>query len=125
MRTRLPALLLLASAGTVSVAQTGDAPSREELLKAAVSRERGDVAAMEASGRDGGGVYIGHASGAVLNCVGADTCTEFGGTPKLAIRRMAVSTEGRREILWVSYRHGAIYRCVDRQCTKVNWNAPH
>ena len=120
-------LSLLACGGSTALASdsvkgaTG-APTREALLKAAVARDRGEITAMEPSSREGGGVIIGHSSGAVLNCYGDDHCREFFGTPNTVVEHIAVSRRGASEIVWVSYPQGALYRCSGNQCEKFLWD---
>ena len=105
MRYRVLPLLLLAGMTTALAQDTGeasttDAPSRKDLLKAAVARDRGDISAMEPSTGDGQGVLIGYSSGAVLNCYGDQSCKEFSGTPNTAVQHIAVARRGKSEVIW-------------------------
>lgn len=120
-RTLFANVLVATLLSTVLPAHAEQAASREELLKAAVSRERGEVAAMEASSRNDGSAYIGYSSGALLHCLDTGSCSEFGGTPKLAVRRITVSAQADTDVVWVAYRHGALYRCAQNQCQRANW----
>lgn len=96
--------------------------NREALLKAAVARDRGEITAMEPSSQASGGVIIGYSSGAVLNCYGDHSCTEFGGTPSAAVERIAVTKQAQSEVIWVSYPHGGLYRCMRKECNKFLWD---
>lgn len=99
-----------------------DTPDREALLRAAVSRDRGEITAMEPLPREGQGVIVGYSSGAVLNCHGESSCREFGGTPNAAVGHLAVSKDGASEVIWVAYPHGALYRCSLSRCDKFLWD---
>jgi hypothetical protein len=99
-----------------------EASSREALLKAAVARDRGEISAMEPSSSPEKGVFIGYTSGAVLNCYGNDSCEEFSGTPNTAVEHIAVSKRAQSEVIWVSYRHGALYQCINGGCRKFIWD---
>ena len=61
---------------------------------------------------------MGYASGAVWSCAAAGPCHEFGGTPNAPVRRIAVSGSGGREVVWVAYKQGALYRCEEQVCVK-------
>lgn len=121
-------LFILIASNTVALAQDRETPStmdpisRETFLRGMVTRDRGEITAMEPSSREGGSVVIGYSSGAVLNCYGKESCKEFGGTPKLAVEHLAVSNPGDSEIIWVTYRHGAVYQCATMICRKFNWD---
>ena len=96
--------------------------NREALLKAAVARDRGEITAMEPSSQASGGVIIGYSSGAVLNCYGDHSCKEFGGTPNAAVEHIAVTRQAQSEVIWVSYPHGGLYRCMRKECSKFLWD---
>jgi hypothetical protein len=127
MRRVLATFFLLASGGIVAIAPdqvraATEAPTREALLKAAVARDRGEITAMEPSSREGGGVIIGHSSGAVLNCYRDRSCREFLGTPNTTVGHIAVSRQDDAEVVWVSYPQGALYRCIGNRCEKFLWD---
>ncbi|MEH6593441.1 MAG: hypothetical protein V7746_24455 [Halioglobus sp.] len=105
-------------------ATTMEPSSREALLKGMVMRDRGEITALEPSSQEGGSVIIGYSSGAVLNCYGNQSCKEFNGTPNMAVEHIAVSSRGASEIIWVTYRHGAIYQCAIKNCSKFDWDGP-
>ncbi|MEE4144213.1 MAG: hypothetical protein V2I26_05380, partial [Halieaceae bacterium] len=75
---------------------------------------------MEASRGDGGGVIIGYSSGAVVHCPGESDCRVFEGTPGSTlvggVTAIAVSWRDQREVTWVAYPHGILYRCADYVC---------
>lgn len=108
----------------IIAAELADQDSRDALIKSALARDRGEITAMEATGREGQGVVIGYGTGTVLNCYGDSHCTEFSGTPNVAVSRIAVSHDGDGEIYWVAYPHGIIYRCSGRQCRQFLWEPP-
>lgn len=95
--------------------------SRESLLKQMVAQDHGEITAIEPLSKEGGGVIIGYSSGAVLNCYGDQSCQEFAGTPSAAVEHIAVSNRGASEIIWVTYRQGALYQCVNFRCEKFKW----
>jgi hypothetical protein len=109
---------------SIAVGQAGDAAgstvSREELIKSALASDWGEITAMEASARDGAGVFVGYSSGSVLNCRGDNQCRAFTGTPASAltgaVRTLAVSRRGEQEIVWVGYPHGVVYQCSNFNC---------
>ena len=101
---------------------TTESDRRKALLKEFVVQDRGEVTIIEPSSRDDGSVVIGYASGAVLICYDNQSCKEFGSTPNTAVEKIAVSKKGVSEIIWVTYRQGAIYRCAGDLCTKNLWN---
>jgi hypothetical protein len=120
---------ILFAFGVVALAQdreeavTVQSSSRAALLKEMVARDRGEITALEPSLKDGGGVIIGYSSGAVLNCFGSQSCRELEGTPSTVVEHLAVSRQGDSEIIWVTYRHGAVYQCVNNYCNKFYWDA--
>ncbi len=113
---------LPAVAGEQGAGHPADTPDREALLKAAVSRDRGEITAMEPLPGAGQGVIIGYSSGAVLNCRGDSSCEEFGGTPNAAVTHLAVSATGASQEVWVGYPHGGLYRCSRDRCHKFLWD---
>lgn len=129
MRRTLLSFIIIASSA-VALAQDRDQvasaepSSREMLLKGMVMRERGEITTIEPSSINAGGVVIGYSSGAVLNCYGDESCKEFGGTPPMPVEHIAVSSSGASEIIWVTYRHGALYQCTAMICRKFNRREP-
>ena len=109
-------------AADTSSLDTAGTSNRDALLKAAVARDRGEITAMEPSSQASGGVIIGYSSGAVLNCYGDHSCREFGGTPSAAVERIAVTRQAQSEVVWVSYPHGSLYRCMRKECNKFLWD---
>jgi len=107
-------------------AAAGPAPnsSREALIRSALARDHGEITAMEPALRDGGGVFIGYSSGAVVNCRGEEGCRAFDGTPSSAVtgavQGLSLSRSSGAEIVWVAYPHGVIYRCVDDFCRQFD-----
>jgi hypothetical protein len=97
--------------------------ARDAVIKGALARDRGGITAMEALNGDGKGVILGYSSGAVVNCHGEGNCRVFDGTPRSAITGavsgISVSTHGGKEIVWVGYPHGIIYRCADYVCREI------
>jgi hypothetical protein len=102
-----------------------EASSRKALLQEMVKQDRGDITAMEASSIEDGSVIIGYTSGAVSICSERQSCTVFAGTPSVPVQGIAASRNGTSEIIWVSYRQGAIYRCTNSQCSKSVWHETH
>ena len=111
-----------ASAQDQSGSTTTESQRRKALLREFAVQERGDITAVEPSSRDDGSVVIGYTSGSVLICYGDQNCREFGGTPNAPVEQIAVSKNEDSEIIWVSYRQGAIYRCAKDLCTKNLWD---
>ena len=101
---------------------TAESERRKALLKEFVVQDRGEITIIEPSSRDDGSVVIGYASGAVLICHDNQNCKEFGSTPNTPVEQIAVAKNGASEIIWVTYRQGAIYRCAGDLCTKNLWN---
>lgn len=95
-----------------------ESQSRAMLLKKMVAQDRGEITAMEPSTKEDGGVVIGYASGAVVTCDSDMRCREFGDTPSVPVEQLTVSKNGASEIIWVTYRYGALYQCVNSQCGK-------
>jgi hypothetical protein len=93
---------------------------RSALIKSALASDRGEITVMEPSAIDGKGVIIGYSSGAVVNCYAEGECRAFDATPDGAlvggVRAIAVSRRDKREIVWVAYPHGILYRCADYFC---------
>ena len=98
--------------------------SRDALIRSALARDSGEITAMESSVRDGGGIFIGYSSGAVVNCFGKAGCRVLDGTPSSAVTGavsgLGVSRSGGAEVIWISYPHGVIYRCVDYLCREFD-----
>lgn len=102
-----------------------EAASRKVLLQEMVKQERGDITFMEASSKEDGSVILGYSSGTVAICNENRACIEFSGTPKVPVQQIVASRNDASEIIWVSYRQGAIYRCIDGQCSKSVWHKTH
>lgn len=106
-----------------SVAATSKS-SRDAVIKSALARDRGEITAMEAAHSDGGGVFIGYSSGAVVKCRSKAGCKAFDGTPSSAVtgavQGISVSHSGGTDIAWVAYPHGVVYRCVDSFCREFD-----
>ena len=92
--------------------------NRKALLRDLAAQNRGDITAIEPSSKDDGGVIVGYSSGVVANCMIDQDCTVFDGTPNVSVEHIAVSKRGVYEIVWVTYRQGALYRCEDNSCIK-------
>lgn len=118
------ALPVITASAWGQTSSAGEAPDREALLSKFVAQNRGDVTAIEASTRQGGGVVIGYASGAVLRCTSQKTCQELAGTPNVPVEQIAVSRGGTSEVIWVAYRQGALYHCAEDLCEKFTWRSP-
>ena len=101
--------------------------SRDAAIRSALARDHGEITAMESSLRDGGGVFIGYSSGAVVNCYGKQSCRAYDGTPSSAVtgavQGLSVSRSGGAEVVWVAYPHGVVYRCVDYFCREIDASA--
>ena len=106
---------------TSGVANT-EPTSREALLRQLVAQDHGEVTAIEPSSKEDGSVVIGYASGAVLICDGNQSCRKFGGTPSVSVEHIAASRNGVSEVIWVTYRQGALYQCANYQCGKFIWH---
>jgi hypothetical protein len=126
---RPAALSLIVFAFTVSAlaqdpsgADTTEPDSRKTLLRELVAQDRGEVTAIEPSSKEDGSVVIGYASGAVLVCDDNQSCRKLGGTPSVSVEHIAVSKNGASEIIWVTYRQGALYQCANSQCGKFMWH---
>jgi hypothetical protein len=104
---------------------SAQASNRKALLQEMVKQDRGDITAMEASSKEDGSVILGYSSGAVSVCNENKPCTEFAGTPNVPVQKIAASRNGASEIIWASYRQGAIYRCINNQCSKSVWHGTH
>lgn len=128
---RVILMLFLLALATAEVAQAQpEAATRPEtlnskgdrsaLIRSALAGDRGEITAIEPSAMDGRGVIIGYSSGAVVNCYAEGDCRAFDGTPDGAlvggVRAIAVSRRDKREIVWIAYPHGILYRCVDYFC---------
>ncbi len=129
---RAPAFLLFVFLfSATSLAQqinetTGpEAASRKALLQELVKQERGDITVMEASSKKDGSVILGYSSGVVSVCNENPPCFEFAGTPNTPVQQIVASRNGASEVIWVSYRQGAIYRCDDGQCRKSVGHETH
>lgn len=107
-----------------SVAQDSGEPSstassdRKTILRELVVQDRGEITAIEPSSKDDGSVIVGYSSGVVLTCEIEQECRPFHGTPNVSVEHIAVSRRGVSEIVWVTYRQGALYLCVDSSCVK-------
>ncbi|MEH6569013.1 MAG: hypothetical protein V7709_08065 [Halioglobus sp.] len=125
-RATLPLVFCFLAVGAFAQDQndatTAESQRRKALLKEFVVQDRGEVTAIEPSSKNDGSVVIGYASGAVLICYDNQNCKEFGSTPNTPVQQIAVSKNGESEIIWVTYRQGAIYRCASDLCTKNLWN---
>lgn len=97
---------------------TTETLSRKAILRGLVAQDHGEVTAIEPSSRADGSVVIGYSSGAALVCHGSQGCTELGGTPSTPVELIAVSMSGTSELIWLTYRQGAIYQCTNSQCRK-------
>jgi hypothetical protein len=128
--SRLIRCLLLLALAPLAHAQTpGDeSPAaqkldRDALIKRALAGERGEITTMEPSSSNGKGVIIGYSSGAVVHCHGDKDCRAFDGTPGSTlvggVTAIAVSQRDNREIVWVAYPHGVLYRCADYFCREL------
>jgi hypothetical protein len=129
IRILLPITLIISSnlalAQNTSATTAKPTSDRDAIIKQLVAQDRGDITAMEPSSTHSGGVIVGYSSGAVIRCKADLTCNEFTGTPNVAVEQLAVSRRGASEIVWVSYRQGAMYQCMDGSCQKVALqNAP-
>jgi hypothetical protein len=124
--TALSFFILLFSATAFAQEQgessSTEASSRKALLQEMVKQDRGDITAMEASTKEDGSVILGYTSGAVSICNENQPCTEFAGTPSVPVLQIVASRKGASEIIWVSYRQGAIYRCTNSRCSKSVWH---
>jgi hypothetical protein len=98
-----------------------DNNSRKTLIRELVAQDHGEITAIEPSSKEDGSVVIGYASGAVLICDDSQSCRRFGGTPNVSVEHIAVSRNGASEIIWVTYRQGALYQCANNQCGKFMW----
>jgi hypothetical protein len=127
---RLIGYLLLLALAPAAHAQTPVEASaaaqkldRDALIKRALAGDRGEITVMEPSSIEGKGVIIGYSSGAVVHCYGDEECRVFDGTPRSTlvggVTAIAVSQRDNREIVWVAYPHGILYRCVDYQCRDI------
>jgi len=98
--------------------------SRDAVIKRALARDHGEITATEAAHSDGGGVFIGYSSGAVVRCQSHAGCRALGGTPSSAVTGavldISVSHSGGTDIAWVAYPHGVVYRCVDALCREFD-----
>ena len=92
--------------------------NRKTLLRDFAAQNRGDITAIEPSSKDDGGVIVGYSSGVVAKCMSDQDCRVFDGTPNVSVEHIAVSKRGVDEIIWVTYRQGALYRCEDNSCIK-------
>lgn len=122
MRSVLPIILIALCEGSYAQYQGESSPTassdRKTLLRELVAQDRGEITAIEPSSKEDGGVIIGYSSGAVFNCKNDQGCREFNGTPNVSVEHIAVSKRGASEIIWVTYRQGALYQCVDNSCIK-------
>lgn len=118
-------LAVSAFAQDQSDSTTSESQRRKALLKEFVVQDRGEVTVIEPTSKADGGVVIGYSSGTVLICYDNQNCKEFGSTPNAPVEQIAVSKSGESEVIWVTYRQGAVYRCATDLCTKNLWsNAP-
>ena len=123
MRSILSIILIALCAASFAQDQGESSPSessnRKTLLRELVAQDRGEITAIEPSSKENGSVIIGYSSGVVLNCKSDQDCREFNGTPNISVEHIAASKRGASEIIWVTYRQGALYQCVDNSCVKV------
>jgi hypothetical protein len=106
----------------------GDTPAdpgkngRDELIRSALAKEKGEITVMEAAPGTGA-VIIGYSSGALVSCSGDGDCRKLGGTPSGAVigavTDIAVSVRDGQEIIWAAYPHGVVYRCVNYACREA------
>lgn len=125
-RVTLPMILCFFAIGVYAQGQsdsyTADPDRRKALLREFAVQERGEITVIEPSTNADGSVVIGYASGAVLICFDNETCSEFGNTPNAPVEQIAISKKGDSEIIWATYRQGAVYRCTDDICNKQLWD---
>jgi hypothetical protein len=123
IRTFLLSILIAVS--SVSFSQDREKPAqttsseREALLKKLVAQNSGEITAIEASSMQDGSVIVGFSSGTVLICSRTKDCHQFANTPSVAVEQLAVSKQGTTVVVWVTYRQGALYQCIERRCEKV------
>jgi hypothetical protein len=84
-----------------------------------IPHDRGEITAIEPSSREDGGAIIGYSSGMVLSCNSSQDCRDFDGTPSVSVEQIAVSKHGESQIIWITYRQGALYHCVNSSCNKL------
>ena len=122
IRSVLSIILIALCAGTFAQEQEEStqtpAASRKALLKDFVVQNRGEITVIEPSSKEDGGVIIGYSSGVVLSCNSAQDCIEFSGIPNISVEHIAASKRGADEIIWVTYRQGALYQCEGSACIK-------
>lgn len=94
--------------------------ARQARIRELARQEKGEVTAIEASALNDGSAIVGFSSGSVLHCAANAGCEEFSGTPNVPVRQIAASREGASQLVWVAYRQGALYRCRDRSCEKLD-----
>jgi len=131
-------LILLAVGSAAANSQSSEAntaikptstDSRKAFIKDALDQDRGrgEITALEPSSSAEGGVIIGYASGALLNCYGNDSCRAFEQTPdtpvSTPVREIAVTRRGSAEVIWATYPHGVIYQCVNFICSEFSWHS--
>ena len=125
-RANLPLILCFFAVGVLAQNQgdsyTADPDRRKALLREFAVQERGEITVIEPSSKDDGSVVVGYASGAVLICFDNETCKEFGNTPKTPVEQIAISKKAGSEIIWATYRQGAVYRCTGDICNKQLWD---
>lgn len=123
IRSVLSIILIAHCAASFAQDQGGPSPTapsdRKTLLRDLVAQDRGEITAIEPSSKEDGGVIIGYSSGAVLSCNSDQDCRELGGTPGVSVEQIAVSKRGQSEIIWVTYRQGTLYQCVENACRKL------
>ena len=123
MRSVLSIILIPLCAASFAQDQGESSPAassnRKTLLRELVAQERGEITAIEPSSKEDGSVIVGYSSGVVLNCKSDQDCREFNGTPNVSVEHIAVSKRGASETIWVTYRQGALYQCVDNSCIKL------
>lgn len=116
---------IVVSAGISAAFPAAADGSRNAAIRSALAQERGEITVLEASPGNSGGVYVGFSSGALLNCDGDQACRGFTGVPDgavdMEVSAIVVSRRGEREIVWVSYPHGVLYRCADYHCEETGW----
>ena len=119
----LASLATLLSPPTSAQGETA-ADERKARIRELVAIEKGDITALEPTTTGDGRVLIGYSSGTLLNCAPDQRCTEYAGTPNIAVERIAISRRGGAEILWVTYAQGALYLCESAQCRRFTRTDP-
>ena len=119
IRTFLLSILIAVSSVSFSQDRETTSSEREALLKKLVAQNSGEITAIEPSSMQDGSVIVGFSSGTVLICSRTQDCQQFANTPSVAVEQLAVSKQGTTEVVWVTYRQGALYQCTQMRCEKV------